>query len=340
MTVESVEAAPAGVFQTLRETSASVHYVLLGVFVNQFGAFLRAFLVLYLTTARGFSASLAGIALGCYSVGAIFGSILGGTLSDRLGPRWTIAGTMSLAALFTLSVTVLGSFPLIVAAAALSGAMTNASSPAASSLLLGMVPQARQVMVFAMYRTALNAGVVVGPLVAVWLSTISWNLVFYVDAATAVGYALIAAVLLRDENAAAPEESEESAPASTRSRYATMLSDGRYLAYLGLMLANGLVHIQFWVVLPLMVVAEGYPTWVYGAAAGVSAFVVDQLRAAGDQGDAALARVAVGDRRLGAARRGLRRLRAARRDRRGVRGHAGRGDRPDHRRSCGVRLSR
>src|ERR1044072_4299688 len=40
------------------------------------------------------------------------------------------------------------------------------------------------------------------------------------------------------------------------------------------MLANGLVHIQFWVVLPLMVVAEHYPTWVYGAAAGTSAFVV------------------------------------------------------------------
>jgi MFS family permease len=270
------EPGHAGIFQTLRETSASTHYVLLGVFINQFGAFLRTFLVLYLTTARDFSAGLAGLALGFYSVGAIFGSILGGTLSDRIGPRWTIAGTMSLAALFTLSVTVLNAYPLIVAAAVLSGAMTNASSPAASAMLLGMVPKARQVMVFAMYRTALNAGVVVGPLVAVWLSTISWNLVFYVDAATAVGYALIAAIKLRDTSAAASADADEesAAPVSTRSRYATMLRDGRYLAYLGLMLANGLVHIQFWVVLPLMIVAEDYPTWVYGAVSGASAFVV------------------------------------------------------------------
>ena len=269
------ETGHAGVFQTLRETSASVHYVLLGVFINQFGAFLRAFLVLYLTTGRGFSAGLAGLALGFYSVGAIFGSILGGTLSDRFGPRWTIAGTMSLAALFTLSVTFLNVYPLIVAAAVLSGAMTSASSPASSSLLLGMVPKARQVMVFAMYRTALNAGVVVGPLVAVWLSTISWNLVFYVDAATAIGYALIAAIKLRDHDTAPKADTaEDGSPVSKRSRYATMLRDGRYLAYLGLMLANGLVHIQFWVVLPLMVVAEGYPTWVYGAASGTSAFVV------------------------------------------------------------------
>ncbi|TDP94061.1 MFS transporter [Labedaea rhizosphaerae] len=270
------EVGHAGVFQTLRETSASVHYVLLGVFINQFGAFLRTFLVLYLTTARGFSAGLAGLALGFYAVGSIFGSLLGGALADRIGPRWTIAGTMSTAALFTLSVTFLSAYPLIVAAAVISGAMTNASSPAASSLLLGMVPKARQVMVFAMYRTALNAGVVIGPLVAVWLSTISWNLVFYVDAATAVGYALIAALKLRDRDAApaAPDTAEDGSPVRLRSRYATMLRDGRYLAYLGLMLANGLVHIQFWVVLPLMVVAEGYPTWVYGAAMGTSAFVV------------------------------------------------------------------
>lgn len=268
------ETGHAGVFQTLRETSASVHYVLLGVFINQFGAFLRAFLVLYLTTSRHFSAGQAGIALGCYSVGAIFGSIIGGNLADRIGSRWTITGCMSLAALFTLSVTFLDAYPLIVVAAVLSGMMTNASSPAASSMLLRMVPKARQVMVFAMYRTALNAGVVVGPLVAVWLSTISWNLVFYVDAATAVSYALIAAIKLRDTEHSSAEEASVEEAVSARSRYATMFKDGRYLAYLGLMLANGLVHIQFWVVLPLMVVAEHYPTWVYGAAAGTSAFVV------------------------------------------------------------------
>ena len=128
------ETGHAGVFQTLRETSASVHYVLLGVFINQFGAFLRAFLVLYLTTSRHFSAGQAGIALGCYSVGAIFGSIIGGNLADRIGSRWTITGCMSLAALFTLSVTFLDAYPLIVVAAVLSGMMTNASSPAASPI--------------------------------------------------------------------------------------------------------------------------------------------------------------------------------------------------------------
>ena len=44
----------AGPLQTFRETSASARLVLLGVFVNQFGAFLQMFLVLYLVQAGMF----------------------------------------------------------------------------------------------------------------------------------------------------------------------------------------------------------------------------------------------------------------------------------------------
>jgi len=275
----------AGVFQTLRETPPAARLVLLGVFVNQFGAFLQFFLVLYLTQ-RGFSKEEAGIALGAYSVGAIVGVLLGGALADRLGARWTIVFSVSSAALFTLSVTALDSLPTIVAAVALSGAMTQAARPAVSSLLFSMVPPARQVMVFAMYRTALNSGVVAGPLVAVWLSTISWNLVFYFDAASALTYAAIAAFLLpgkadgKDgDGKPSPEgqsgqDGQEETAAQRRAGYLTVLRDARYLAYLALMLANGLVHVQFFAVLPLQLKDAGYPTWAYGSMSAMSAFIV------------------------------------------------------------------
>ena len=300
------EAEHAGALQTLREAPTAVRLVLLGVFVNQFGAFLQFFLVLYLTE-RGFSDEQAGIALGAYSVGAIVGVLFGGALSDRLGPRWTIVLSVSAAALFTLSVTTLDSLRAIVVAVVLAGGMTQAARPAVSALLFGMTPSARQVMVFAMYRTALNSGVVAGPLVAVWLSTISWNLVFYFDAASALIYAAIAAFALpRRADSADSADSAEGADsadtreghrdgaqdgedqqdrerraaatkpprASHRPGYLTIVRDYRYLAYLALMLANGLVHVQFFAVLPLMLKASGYPTWVYGAASAASAFVV------------------------------------------------------------------
>jgi MFS family permease len=246
--------------------------VLLGVFVNQFGAFLQLFIVLYLVE-RGFRAEQAGVALGAYAVGAILGTLFGGGLSDRLGPRWTIVVSVGLAALFTLSITALSWYPAILVAVGLAGAMTQSARPAVSAMLFSLVPEARQVMVFAMYRTALNAGAIAGPLVAVWLSTISWNLVFWFDAASALVYCAIAVFLLpRDAPGAAPDDGNgEPVPAAS---YRTLFGDQKYLAYLLLMLANGLVHVQFFAVLPLMLKADGYPTWAYGAASSITAFLV------------------------------------------------------------------
>lgn len=280
----------AGVLQTLRETPVAARFALLGVFINQFGAFLQFFVVLYLTQ-RGFSAGEASVALGAYSAGSIAGVLLGGTLTDRLGPRWTIVFSVGSAAMFTLSVTALDCLPTIVVAVALSGAMAQAARPAVTALLFSLVPEARQVMVFAMYRTALNAGLILGPLFASWLSAISWNLVFYFDAGCALTYAAIAAFLLPGGRVAAaspdtdtPDTAAEpgsetdardrNTPAPPKSSYATLLRDGKYLAYLALMLGNGLVHVQFFAVLPLMMVAGGYQTWAYTTLIAISAFIV------------------------------------------------------------------
>jgi MFS family permease len=264
----------AGVLQTLRETPVSARFALLGVLINQFGAFLQFFLVLYLT-ARGFSTGQAGFALGAYSAGAIVGTLFGGGLTDRLGPRSTLVLSLSAAAVLTLAVTVLHPFAAIVAVVVVAGAMTQATRPAISALLFGLAPESRRVMTFAMYRTALNTGQIAGPLVAVWLSTISWNLVFYFDAATTLGYCAIAALLLPADRPARDADQESAADSTAARRsYLGMLRDHRYLAYLVLMLANGLVHVQIFAVLPLQLKAEGYGTWAYGTVATVTAFMV------------------------------------------------------------------
>src|ERR1700691_6263031 len=126
--------APPGVLRTLRETPLSAHVVLIGIFINQVGAFVQLFLVLFLTH-RGFTVAQAGFALGSYSVGAIVGSSGGGSLADLLGARWTIVLSMGAAGLFTFSLTLVHSLLAIYVAAALTGAMSRASSTASAALL-------------------------------------------------------------------------------------------------------------------------------------------------------------------------------------------------------------
>jgi MFS family permease len=263
------EVTHAGVWQTLRETPTGAKFALLGAFVNQFGAFLQLFLVLYLTQ-RGFTSEEASIALGAYAVGAIAGTLFGGGFSDWLGPRWTIVLSTGAAALFTVSVIALDNLAAIVVVVALSGAMTQAARPAISALLFGLVPEARQVMVFAIYNTAINTGMIAGPLLAAWLSTISWNLVFWIDAVTALVYCAIAAFLVPRDHVERGNDAADAPKAS----YATVLQDRKYVAYLSLMLANGLVHVQFFAALPLMLKESGYPTWAYGTVTAVSSALV------------------------------------------------------------------
>jgi MFS family permease len=265
--------APAGVLQTLRETPLSAHVVLIGIFINQVGAFVQLFLVLFLT-ARGFTVAQAGLALGLYAVGAIAGTFGGGALADWLGPRATIVLSMGAAGVFTYSLTLLHNLPAIYAAAALSGAMARSSATAASTLLFELVTRDHQVMMQAMYRTVNNGGLAVAPLVGAAVSTVSWDLLFWADAATSLVYCCIAAFVLRAAQLTRDTQKATGMPASARpdrTRYLNILRDHRYLVYLLLMLCNGLVHIQFFAVLPLMLKSEHYPTWAYASLTATSA---------------------------------------------------------------------
>ncbi|MGH3158553.1 MAG: hypothetical protein ACRDNF_18540, partial [Streptosporangiaceae bacterium] len=56
----------AGILATLREAPRPAKAMLAGVLVNRLGQFLTVYLVLFMTTARGFTTAQAGEALGGY----------------------------------------------------------------------------------------------------------------------------------------------------------------------------------------------------------------------------------------------------------------------------------
>jgi MFS family permease len=272
--VSGATSGGVGPLQTFRETPTAAKLVLLGVFVNQFGAFLQAFLVLYLVH-EGFSTSRAGWALAAYGAGAVVGMLLGGSLTDRIGPRSTLVLSMFSSALLVVTVSTLSWYAAIVAVVFLAGMMTQAYRPASATLLIGMTPADRQVMTMAMNRIALNIGATAGPLVAAWLITVNWKLIFYVDAATAVGYGLIALLFL-PHGRPTQEDAADGGPA-TKASYLTVLRDRPYLLYMLAMLLNALIYVQAFAVLPVAIIDAGYQTIVYSSVFAVSAGTVVTL---------------------------------------------------------------
>lgn len=258
------------VIATIREISRPVWLLLVGMFVNRLGNFLQIYLVLYLTN-KGFAAYGAGIALGAYGVGSVAGVLAGGAVSDRFGYRWTIVTSMAAAGVLTTLMVFLPSLPLVVVVAAVIGALGQAYRPASSALLVELTPQRQHVMVFAVYRLAFNLGTTAGPLIGALLITYSYDLMFYVDAATSVLFAVFALSLPHAVAGTSTSATEDGAAGRS---YRAVLADRRFTLFMLALFLNAVVYIQHIAVLPLQVTADGHRPELYAALLSLNAIVV------------------------------------------------------------------
>lgn len=265
------------IIQTAREMSGAGRVLILGTFVNNLASFLNAFLVLFLIH-RGFSPWQAGLALAGLLVGRVFGTAVGGTLADRVGYRWTIIGSMGVGAVLIVALVHAPDPWTAAAVACATGVAAQAFRPASMAWLVDLTPKRQQVMVFAMYRLSFNIGSTVGPLLAALLLRYSYDLLFYADAATSLGFCLIALVVLpadhaRDADDADPAD-EPDRPATKKTGYREVFADRRFLLVTGGLFFTAIAYIQMSAALPLYVTGTGHTEQVYAILLSVNGFIV------------------------------------------------------------------
>ena len=259
---------PTRVLAILRRTPTPVRYLLGGVLVNQLGAFVQTFMVLYLLF-RGFSAGHAGIAIAAYSVGSVLGGFTGGELVHRIGPRATITTAMVGSATLLSVLPVFSRpalFSLLIITLLLAGLATQSYRPAAAVLLSDLMPDDARVMGFSMMRIALNTGAALSPLIAAGLILLNWNLLLWFDAATALIYAILAHWLLP----AVAVERQTPDPAGrartgARAAYRILARDGRFWFFLASVVIGTVIYVQYTIALPLKIRSEGHSTSLYSA---------------------------------------------------------------------------
>ncbi|MER5643169.1 MFS transporter [Streptosporangium sp. NPDC002524] len=266
-----------GVFATLRESPRAVKALLFGGFISRLAAFIQIYLVLFLTD-RGFSATQAGLALGVYGAGAVVGSLAGGSLSDRLGARAVTLISMGGSALLIVSILYAPSYAMILAAVFMVSTVGQFYRPAAQTMLTELTPRHRVVMITAMYRLGLNLGMTAAPLIGAALLAVSYNALFWGEAAAALifGGIVMFALPKRGPRVAATPGEKEAAASSPEGRtgYLAVLADWRYSVYLVAMLLTSIVYCQYTATLPLDISAAGISLWWYGAAVSLNGLIV------------------------------------------------------------------
>ena len=260
----------SGIWTTLRQSSVPVRAMLAGVFINNLLGFLQAFLVLFLTH-RGFSEIAAATALGCYGAGCFTGILIGGAFTDRVGPRFTTFASMSGYASLLIVVLYLRDVPVLLVTVFLAGMVNKFYGPTATAMLSERTPAHQQVMIYAVYRLVFNLGVTCAPLLASALIAVSYQLLFWCDAAASVVYGLIALVALPSR----PRKRPAADPViARRSGYRAVLADRRYVLYLLAIGVNIAVYMQYVSTLPLAMAAAGDATIWYSCAISLNGLMV------------------------------------------------------------------
>lgn len=173
-----------------------------GALVNAFGnGVAMPFLLIYLHYVRHIPFGLAGSAAAVQSVAALASGFLGGTLSDRLGPKRVLLG-----ALVVMTVA-FGLMPLIRSALdaflvySLWGIGSGSFWPSQSAMLAGLTPAAKRAPAYALQRLAMNLGVALGGVVAGSIASVadpgSFTLLFAIDCATFLAYSSCSRAFVR-----------------------------------------------------------------------------------------------------------------------------------------------
>ena len=244
----------------------SFWYLLAGAFVNRLGYMVEPFLALYLAGPRDLEPSIVGLVLAAFGVGAFASQPIGGYLADRFGRRATLVGGMIGSAASFILLASVRDLVLIGLAACLSGLTIDLYRPAVSAMIADLVAPENRAKAFALLYWAINLGVAVAGVTGGLLATRSYWLLFIVDAATCLAFAVLIARKV-------PETRPAQQPGE-RGGYGIAVRDGLLLTLAIAILLGTIVYMQSFVTLPLAVAADDLGPEVYGLIYAVNPIVV------------------------------------------------------------------
>ena len=199
------------------------------------------FMPIWLVRVHGYEDHDAISTVGLFGAGAIFGTLLGGWLTDRIRALpvqlGTLAGMALGFALLSRSTDPASIGALVFAI----GLLGQAFRPANDTLLAAVCPAADRTRAFGLHRLAVNLGWALGPALGGLLSELSWDLLFWADSLTCLlaGAVLLASFRHLDTRALGRATPHEGA------RTAGPLGDPFFLAFASCLLLAGLVLMQF-----------------------------------------------------------------------------------------------
>jgi predicted MFS family arabinose efflux permease len=218
--------------------------------INRSGGMVICFLTLYLTESLHYSITTAGYAMSCFGIGAVFGQVIGGKLTDKIGYQRTQMIALLGNGIGFLSLLLVENFWLMCATLLFCNAFGEAFRPANTvAVRMNSTPETLT-RALSLLRLAYNLAITIALVVGGLLIAQGWHFIFWIDGFTCFSAAIALYLLIPEIRKTNKSESEPSINQSQIKQATKPYHDLRYLVFLGLTFLGALVFLQILFTVP------------------------------------------------------------------------------------------
>lgn len=233
---------------SFRGLSREIWILSLITFVNRSGTVVILFLTLYLTQELGFSMGDAGIIAGCYGVGSLIGSYIGGILTDKIGYYRIVLGSQILVGLLFLILLSFTDFYVLCGMVMLTSAVGDSYRPASMTAISAYSKPENHTRSLSLYRLAINLGFAGGAGAAgVLAQHFGYHWLFIMDGVTCITSAILFGLFLKNIAPSDSNPKEDTTAPPERSVFA----DTWYIFFLFFLLFNSIAFVQLFSAFPV-----------------------------------------------------------------------------------------
>ncbi|MGW1253134.1 MFS transporter [Streptomyces sp. NPDC002535] len=266
-------AAPpeGGVWKQSRTFEPAVRLLFLNQLTINLGFYmLMPYLAAHLADGLGMAAWAVGLVLGARNLSQQGMFLVGGALADRLGFKPLIVAGCALRTVGFGALAFAQSLPMLIAASLATGLAGALFNPAVRACLAAEAGEERRVEAFALFNVHYQAGILLGPLVGVALTGVSFRLTCAVAALLFAGLTLVQLRYM-------PARGERRERAGEgRGQFRTVLSHRTFWLFSLAMTGSYVLSFQVYLALPLAAGGTGPTTALFVVSALVA--LAGQLR--------------------------------------------------------------
>jgi predicted MFS family arabinose efflux permease len=230
---------------TFRGLSKEVWWLALITLINRAGTMVIPFLSLYLINSLNFTLSDVGWIMSFFGLGSVFGSWLGGKLTDKIGSYKIMYTSLFLTGVLFIAIQYVTTFEGFCTGIFLLMLIADTFRPAMFVALSSYSKPENKTRSVTLIRLAINLGFSAGPVVGgLIITTLGYGGLFWIDGITCIFAGILLLKVLHPKKARVLDEIKVTNPVSA-------YSDKAFWMFLIAMMLFGVVFLQYFSTIPL-----------------------------------------------------------------------------------------